>query len=131
MAGNLAAVSLDRDFSNADKTDFAELIGKFVLNNGIANTDNLSLNNPFIRISGTGDINLPKTEVKLQIKTKMVASAQGQAAEGDSSGIEIPIKITGPFHKIKIRPDVSASAKDKVKDKIKDKVKDKLKGLFG
>lgn len=131
MAGNLAAVSLDRDFSNADKTDFAELSGKFVLNKGVANSNNLSLNNPFIRISGAGDINLPKTEVKLQIKTKMVASAQGQAAEGDSSGIEIPIKITGPFHKIKIRPDVSSSVKDKVKDKLKDKVKDKLKGLFG
>ena len=131
MAGNLAAVSLDSDFSNADKTDFAELTGKFLLNNGVANTNNLSLNNPFIRISGTGDINLPKTAVKLQIKTKMVASAQGQAAEGDSSGIEIPIKITGPFHNIKIRPDISSSAKDKVKDKIKDKVKDKLKGLFG
>lgn len=127
MKGNLASVSLDRDFSNADKTDFAALTGKFILSNGVANTNNLSLNNPFIRISGTGDINLPKTEVKLVVKSKLVASAQGQAAEGNNSGIEIPIKITGPFHQIKIRPDVSSS----VKDKVKDKLKNKLKGIFG
>lgn len=127
MKGNLSSVSLDRDFSNADKTDFAELTGKFIVTNGVANTKNLVLNNPFARISGTGNINLPKAKVNLQIKAKMVASAQGQAAEGTSSGFVIPIKITGPFHKIKIRPDVSSGAKDKVKDKLKDK----LKGLFG
>jgi AsmA protein len=131
MQGNLSAVSLDSDFSNADKTDFAALTGKFTLTNGVATTDNLSLNNPFIRISGTGDINLPETKVNLQIKSKVVASTQGQAAEATDSGIVIPIKITGPFHDIKIRPDVSSGAKDKAKDKIKDKVKDKLKGLFG
>tara|TARA_R110000737_G_scaffold67209_2_gene95272 strand:- start:210 stop:2138 length:1929 start_codon:yes stop_codon:yes gene_type:complete len=131
MQGNLSAVSLDSDFSNADKTDFAALTGKFMLTNGVANTKNLSLNNPFIRVSGSGDIDLPKTNVNLQIKSKLVGSVQGQASEVSSSGIEIPIKITGPFHQIKIRPDVSSGAKDKVKDKVKDKLKDKLKGLFG
>ncbi|ASP48468.1 AsmA family protein [Cognaticolwellia beringensis] len=131
MQGNLSAVSLDSDFSNADKTDFAALTGKFTLTNGVANTDNLSLNNPFIRISGTGDIDLPKTNVNLQVKSKIVASTQGQAAESTDAGVVIPIKITGPFHNIKIRPDVSSGAKDKVKDKVKDKLKDKLKGLFG
>lgn len=131
MQGNLSAVSLDSDFSNAEKTDFAALTGKFTLNNGVANTDNLSLDNPFIRISGTGDINLPETNVNLHIKSKLVASTQGQAAESTDSGLVIPIKITGPFHKVKIRPDVSSGAKDKVKEKVKDKLKDKLKGLFG
>ena len=131
MQGNLSAVSLDSDFSNAEKTDFAALTGKFTLNNGVANTDNLSLDNPFIRISGTGDIDLPETKVNLHIKSKLVASTQGQAAESTDSGVVIPIKITGPFHKVKIRPDVSSGAKDKVKEKVKDKLKDKLKGLFG
>lgn len=131
MQGNLSAVSLDSDFSNAEKTDFAALTGKFTLNNGVANTDNLSLDNPFIRISGTGDIDLPETKVNLHIKSKLVASTQGQAAESTDSGVVIPIKITGPFHKVKIRPDVSSGAKDKAKEKVKDKLKDKLKGLFG
>ena len=131
MQGNLSAVSLDSDFSNAEKTDFAALTGKFTLNNGVANINNLALTNPFIRISGTGDINLPATAVNLHIKSKLVASTQGQAADTDNSGIEIPIKIIGPFHDIKIRPDISAGAKDKVKEKVKDKLKDKLKGLFG
>lgn len=127
LAGNLAAVSLDHDFSHAEKTDFAALTGTFTLVNGLANTNNISLNNPFIRVSGSGDIDLPKTKVNMLVTTEMVASAQGQAAQEASSGIKIPIKISGPFHQIKIRPDVSSEAKDKLKDKLKNK----LKKLFG
>jgi len=127
LSGNLAAVNLDSDFSNAEKTDFAALTGTFNLRNGLANTSNLALDNPFIRVSGKGDIDLPKTKVNMQVLTKMVASMQGQAAQDASSGIKIPIKISGPFHQIKIRPDVSAEAKDK----LKDKVINKLKKLFG
>jgi AsmA protein len=131
MTGNLAAVSLDSDFSNAEKTDFAALTGTFKITKGLANTNNISLLNPFIRVSGAGDIDLPQTKMKMQIVTEMVASVEGQAAQEASSGIKIPIKISGPFHQIKIRPDVSAEAKDKLKEKVKDKVKDKLKKLFG
>lgn len=131
VKGNFSSVSLDSDFSNADKTDFAALTAAFTLNNGVANTTNLSLDNPFIRVSGTGDIDLPKTKVNLKVKSKIVGSAQGQASAGSNSGFEIPIKITGPFHKIKIRPDIKSGAKEKAKDKVKDKLKDKLKGLFG
>ncbi len=123
MSGNLAKVNLDSDFSNAEKTDFAALTGTFNIRNGLANTGDLSMNNPFIRVSGTGDINLPKTKVNMLVITKMVASLQGQAAQETSSGIKIPIKISGPFDKIKIRPDVSSEAKDKLKDKVKDKLK--------
>jgi AsmA protein len=127
MSGNLAGVSLDSDFTNAEKTDFAALTGTFKVNNGVATTNNVSLNNPFIRVLGAGDIDLPATRISMQVITEMVASVQGQAANEAKSGIKIPIKISGPFHKIKIRPDVSAGAKDKVKDKVTDK----LKKLFG
>ena len=82
LKGNLSSVSLDSDFSNAEKTDFAELNGVFEINNGVANAKDISLKNPFIRVTGQGDINLPKTELGLQIKTKMVASTEGQAATG-------------------------------------------------
>ena len=43
MQGNLSAVSLDSDFSNADKTDFAALTGKFTLTKGVAKTDELGI----------------------------------------------------------------------------------------
>lgn len=131
MTGNLSGVSLDSDFSNAEKTDFAALTGTFKITKGVANTNNISLHNPFIRVSGIGDVDLPQTKLKMHIVTEMVASVEGQAAQETSSGVKIPIKITGPFHKIKIRPDVSAEAKDKLKEKVKDKLKDKLNKLFG
>lgn len=131
LKGDIKSVSLDRDFSQADKTDFAALQAKFSLSNGVANTESLSLKNPFIRVNGVGEVDLPKTNVNLQVKSKLVASVQGQASNEETSGFTIPIKIVGPFHQVKVKPDISAGAKDKVKDKIKDKVKDKLKNLFG
>lgn len=127
IKGDLKAVSLDTDFSHAEKTDFASLSGNFTLTNGVANTTNLALINPFVRVTGTGDVNLPKTDLKLLVKTKLVASAQGQMATEEGSGLVIPIKISGPFHQIKIKPDVSSGAKEELKDKLKDK----LKNLFG
>ncbi len=123
LKGDLTKVKLDKDFSNSDKTDFASLTGSFKLTNGKAESSDITLVNPFIRVAGEGSANLPKTEVNFKIKTTLVASATGQSADSDEGGIVIPIKIKGPFHKIKVKPDVSSD--------VKDKLKDKLKGLFG
>jgi len=127
LKGNLKEVDLDRDFSNSQKTDFAALKGSFDIAKGVAKSQDISLVNPFIRTSGNGTIDLPQTKLSFKVKTKLVASATGQTGQQDESGITIPIKIKGPFHKIKVKPDLSSQAKDK----LKEKVKDKLKKLFG
>ncbi|GAA0813707.1 AsmA family protein [Colwellia asteriadis] len=126
LNGDVSNVSLDKNFDQAQKTDFASFIANFTVTNGVANTSDLALANPFIRVNGQGGADLPKTDINFKVQTKLIASADGQQSEGDSSGVTIPMKITGQFHKIKVRPDVSSATKDKVKDKLKDK----LKGLF-
>ncbi|MEW6983012.1 AsmA family protein [Colwelliaceae bacterium 6471] len=127
MSGNFQGVDLDKNFMHSEKTDFAALSGQFDIKKGNAHTDNISLTNPFIRVKGAGDINLPDTKLALKLATKLVATSQGQTGDENVSGITIPIKVSGPFHQVKFTPDVSSEAKDK----IKEKVKDKLKKLFG
>lgn len=131
MTGNFSAVNLDQNFNDAEKTDFASLLGSLQFNNGVGTTSDITLLNPLVRITADGTIDLPATNLDMRSSSRLVSSLEGQGGQVDESGINIPIKITGPFHDVKVRPDLSQGIKDKVEDKIKDKLKDKLKGLFG
>ncbi|MEL0647568.1 AsmA family protein [Pseudoalteromonas agarivorans] len=144
ITGNLGAVSegLDTGFQESEQTDFSALSGSFNFTNGVGNNTDLSLISPLIRISGEGDVDLPKTNVDYRLVTGIVDSIEGQGTTDDSTGFKIPLRIKGPFHDVGIKLDVSNALKDEAKQKLddakeeakekaKDKVKDKLKGLFG
>jgi len=144
ISGNLSTVSegLDTGFEESEQTDFSALTGSFNFTNGVGNNTDLSLISPLIRISGEGDVDLPKTNVDYRLVTGIVDSIEGQGTTDDSTGFKIPLRIKGPFHDVGIKLDVSNALKDEAKQKLddakekaeekaKDKVKDKLKGLFG
>ncbi|MBQ4859476.1 AsmA family protein [Pseudoalteromonas sp. MMG007] len=144
ITGNLGAVSegLDTGFEESEQTDFSALSGSFNFTNGVGNNTDLSLISPLIRISGEGDVDLPKTNIDYRLVTGIVDSIEGQGTTDDSTGFKIPLRIKGPFHDVGIKLDVSNALKDEAKQKLddakedakekaKDKVKDKLKGLFG
>lgn len=131
LTGNLSGVSLDQDFDNAEKTDFAALTATFKFANGVGKNDDMSLLNPFVEVTGQGTVNLPQTNIDYKVKAKVTGSMEGQDSGTGKTGLTIPIKINGPFHQVKVRPDVSSGAKDKAKEKVKDTIKDKLKDLFG
>lgn len=126
LSGDINKVSLDKNFDKAQATDFASFLANFNFNNGVGSTTDLALFNPFIRVNGQGTLNLPATKIDFKVQTKLIASAQGQQSADAKSGLTIPIKITGPFHDVKIRPDLSSATENKIKDKITDK----LKGFF-
>ncbi|WP_338365223.1 AsmA family protein [uncultured Pseudoalteromonas sp.] len=144
ITGNLSAVSegLDTGFEESKQTDFSALTGSFNFTNGVGHNNDLSLMSPLIRITGEGDVDLPKTNVDYRLVTGIVDSIEGQGTTDDSTGFKIPLRIKGPFHDVGFKLDVSNAlkdkakqrlddAKEKAKEKAKDKVKDKLKGLFG
>jgi AsmA protein len=144
ITGNFGAVSegLDTGFEESEQTDFSALTGSFNFTNGVGRNNDLSLMSPLIRITGEGDVDLPKTNVDYRLVTGIVDSIEGQGTTDDSTGFKIPLRIEGPFHDVGFKLDVSNAlkdeakkklddAKEKAKEKAKDKVKDKLKGLFG
>ncbi|KAF7772388.1 AsmA protein [Pseudoalteromonas citrea] len=122
---------LNADYDPQQKTDFSALTGSFIFKEGIGRNNDLSLASPLVRITGSGEVDLPKTYVNYRLVTGIVDTVEGQASTDKSTGLKVPLRIKGPFHQVDVNIDISSAAKEGVKDKLKDKLKDKFKGLFG
>lgn len=127
--------------TSSEKTDFSELVAAFTIQNGVAQVRDMRLLSPLLRVTGTGTATLPKRQIDLTLKPKLVASLSGQGGALDLSGIEVPVKLSGPWDNPKVSADLDAVLKnpDQVVDTIKEigkqfkgkNVEDVLKGLFG
>lgn len=106
--GRLAGI----EKSAAEKTDFSELAATFNIANGIAQTKDLRMLSPLLRVSGAGNVMLPPRQIDLVVKPKLVASLSGQGGAPEGAGIEIPVKIHGSWDKPAIGPDVQGILKD-------------------
>ncbi|MDZ4262944.1 MAG: AsmA family protein, partial [Pseudomonadota bacterium] len=80
-------------------TDFSEVKGTFLVNNGIVTGNDLGAKAPFARINGAGSIDLAQTTLDYMISAKIVGSAAGEGGADINAlkGLTIPVRITGPF----------------------------------
>jgi len=92
--------------SAAEKTDFATLGASFKLASGQAQTSDLSLVGPLVRMSGEGTINLPARTLNLRVNPQIVASLEGQGGKTDLQGLGVPVVISGPWASPRIYPDI-------------------------
>jgi AsmA protein len=93
--------------SERSSTDFAQAGGNFTIRSGVAHNQDFHLLNPFVRIAGSGDIDLGRRTINFRIEPKLVANAQGQGGLLGASGLGVPFQITGPWTKPSYRPDLS------------------------
>jgi AsmA protein len=100
------------DKVTSEKTDFSELAATFTITNGVANNQDLRLIGPLIRVTGAGQIQLPAQAVDYVVKPKLVASLQGQGSGDALAGLEVPVRIQGPWAKLAFTPDVGAVLRD-------------------
>jgi AsmA protein len=129
----------DFESSPAEKTDFSELTGSFVITEGIAKNEDLQLASPLLRATGAGSVDLPARSLDYTVRPKLVASLSGQGGERDLSGLEIPLHIKGSWEDPDIEPDVAGvinpEAVEAVKElgkEFKGKSADEIvEGLFG
>lgn len=131
IKGDFASVSLDQNFSSAEKTDFSSMSASFAINNGVMQSTDTLLLSPLLRVSGEGRVDLPAQGVDYLLTSRLVASSVGQGATGDESGVAIPVAIQGPWSDISVSPKLSAALKEKTKAKVdeaKQKGKQKLEG---
>lgn len=91
-----------------EKTDFSEMTASFQITNGVAQNQDLKLVSPLLRVTGSGAIQIPQRTIDYTVKPKLVASLEGQDGASALSGIEIPVRITGPLDKPKIQPELKA-----------------------
>jgi AsmA protein len=94
------------------KTDFSELSATFTIADGLAETHDLSLVSPALRVTGAGEADILRRSLDFRLEPKIVASLEGQGAEGDLTGFPVPIIVKGSWAKPKIYPDVAGILND-------------------
>jgi AsmA protein len=114
----------EQSASTQQQTDFSELSASFVIKNGIAHNDDLSLKSPFLRLSGSGDINIGADSIDYLAKAAVVASATGQGGKdlAQLKGLTVPVRLFGPYAALKYRVDFGAMVGEVAKNKAKDAV---------
>ena len=93
--------------SASEKTDFAALGASFKIAKGQAETTDLHLAGPLVRMTGTGAVDLPAQALKFRVDPQVVASLEGQGGKTDLAGLGVPIMIAGPWSKPSIYPDIA------------------------
>jgi AsmA protein len=124
-----------------DKTDFSEMSASFKIANGVAHNEDLVMKSPFLRLGGSGDIDIGHGAMNYLAKASVVGTSGGQGAKDleHLQGVTVPVRVTGPFDKLAYKIEFAAVAEgalkakvDEKKQELKQKAKDELiKGLFG
>ncbi|MFT5485423.1 MAG: AsmA protein [Paracoccaceae bacterium] len=107
MARNAASAFLDSSARAEQKTDFAELSGTFNIVRGVLSNSDLTLLSPLLRVGGQGTVDMPNRAVNYRIEPKLVASTKGQGASADTSGIKVPVVVSGPWDNLSYKPDLA------------------------
>jgi AsmA protein len=91
----------------AEKTEFKELAGAFIVANGIAQNNDLRLTSPHLRMTGIGKIDLPRRTLDYTTRPKLAVAAQVPGVMSiDVSKLDIPVRIAGPWEKPQVSADV-------------------------
>lgn len=97
------------------RTDFAEFLVPFTIENGVFHTAETSLKSPLLRLLAAGKADLVKETLDFRVDSKLVGTIKGQGDEKGRSGIDVPIIVSGSFSNPNFRPDVESIAKDQLK----------------
>ncbi|HIE40380.1 MAG TPA: AsmA family protein, partial [Thiomicrorhabdus sp.] len=105
------------------QTDFSSFIAQASIKQGVITTQKLTAQAPFMRISGSGKINLPNESLNYLVRAKIVASDKGQGGEELQSlnGLTLPIKLKGDYRNPKVSLDISGLLAEKTKAELEQK----------
>ena len=106
------------------KTDFSSLTISGVIRKGVFSSDDLDLQAPLLRVGGEGSANLNSEMVDYLVNAKLVGTIEGQqgGTADQLAGLEIPVRIKGPFSD----PEIDVQLDEMLKAKV-DAEKEKLK----
>ncbi len=131
MIRNVRSAFLDPSARAAQKTDFTELSGTFTITDGILENTDLAMKSPLLRLEGAGTADLPAKTLDYRIEPKVAATIEGQGGSEQTSGVMVPVLVTGPWHNLSYRPDLGGLVKEQIQDPARavDALKDALPGL--
>lgn len=121
MARNVkSAFGLEVKGGERPRTDFAEFNAPFTLTNGLFETPNTTLVNPFLRLAAKGKADLVNETLDFRVKPKFVSTMEGQGGKTPQSGVAVPVLVTGTFSSPRFRPDLESIIKKGLQKELPD-----------
>jgi AsmA protein len=115
--------------SKDQSTDLSQLSASFRIERGQAQTTDLNLVGPLVRMTGAGTIDLGTKLLAFRVEPKLVMTTQGQGRTSDPVGFGIPVMIEGSWTEPRIYPDMQGILDNP--DAAYAKLKEMGAGLFG
>jgi AsmA protein len=117
------------------RTRFSTVTASGVVKNGVMRNDDLVAELPFMKLTGSGDVNIPQGTVDYNLQARVLRKPEAMAGATpeeieDFTKTVIPLKITGSLASPTVRPDVESLLRQRVEEEIKEKLEDKLKDLL-
>lgn len=131
IARTVQAAISGASVGTAAKTDFAEFAATFAVASGVANTTDLRLLNPFVRLDGTGAVDIGAQTINMRIAPRAVRTIEGQGGRADVQGLGVPFRISGPWTKPKFAPDLGNLVQNQVQRALERNNLGTLGGLIG
>ena len=130
MIRSLTASTLSGWQESAEKTtDLSQLSASFKIDKGQAQTTDLNLVGPLVKMTGAGTIDLGTKQIGFRVEPKLVMTTEGQGRLTDPVGLGIPVMIEGPWVSPRIYPEMQGILDNP--DAAYAKLKQMGKGLFG
>ena len=130
MIRSLTASTLSGWQESEEKaTDLSQLSASFKIDKGQAQTTDLNLVGPLVKMTGAGTIDLGTKQIGFRVEPKLVMTTEGQGRITDPVGLGIPVMISGPWGSPRIYPEMQGILDNP--DAAYAKLKEMGKGLFG
>lgn len=97
-----------------EETDFSEFLSNFKIDNGLLNVPAITLNGPYLTMSGNGAINLPQQTIDLRLAPRGSTTLDGDGGRK----ITVPVRIGGTFSKPTIGVDAEALLQSGVQNQL-------------
>ena len=110
-------------------TDLSQLSASFKIDKGQAQTTDLNLVGPLVKMTGVGTIDLGTKQIGFRVEPKLVMTTEGQGRATEPVGLGIPVMIEGPWGAPRIYPEMQGMLDNP--DAAYAKLKEMGKGLFG
>ena len=127
-----AALTLQRDAveraSQTEKTDFTELAASFRIADGVARNDDLTAKSPYLRVAGSGAIDIGRSRIDYTLRTTVTDTSQGQGGAELAAlrGLTVPVHLAGPLDAVDWRIEWSAVAAGALQRRLEDRLRERL-----
>lgn len=98
-----------------EQTDFSKFLSDFTITNGEVSAPIISLDGPYLTMTGAGLIDLPGQKLNIQLLPRASTAADNKSGRK----IAIPIKVGGTFSKPTLGVDIEALLRGKAEQTVK------------